>query len=260
MVKIITISFILIFTSFSSALTPIRDECINSLLDSEHINPNPFPHRHDFKISPSGKWVADAFTYMHYIGESWVSDSAKLYLFRYCYPSEKIFATSLYFNSIPGSLGIQLSGGSVGSILSNAWSPLEDTLYFEAWNSTINTKGKDTSEIFKIDISSITIGSVKASYREFVPQLLKTSNFPNPFIEITAIEYSLPIEGNVAINIFNSKGDLIKVIWQENQKKGSHLIKWNGKDNRGSQIADGIYYYQISCGEFISAKSIIKLK
>ncbi len=48
--------------------------------------------------------------------------------------------------------------------------------------------GKDTIEIFKIDISSITTGGVKASYREFAPQLLKPSNFPNPFIGTTIID------------------------------------------------------------------------
>jgi hypothetical protein len=56
------------------------------------------------------------------------------------------------------------------------------------------------------------------------PQLFKIANYPNPFYESLIIEYALPCDGYLAINIFNIKGELIRVLGQEKQIKGSHSI------------------------------------
>ncbi|MCB0280881.1 MAG: VCBS repeat-containing protein, partial [Calditrichaeota bacterium] len=42
------------------------------------------------------------------------------------------------------------------------------------------------------------------------PTEFSVSNFPNPFNPVTKIYYNLPIQGNVKIEIYNSKGQMIK--------------------------------------------------
>jgi flagellar hook assembly protein FlgD len=155
-------------------------------------------------------------------------------------------------------LGLYFITDNEGS-LGGSWDSKEDTVYFSAVHSTINTNDTVT-EVFKLDVSSITGGLVKATQQSLTPKLLKISSHPNPFSRVTNIEYSVPKEGYVAINIYSANGDLIKVLGQEKENQGLHHRMWDGKDNGGKPIADGIYYYQVISGDFISVKQLIKFR
>ncbi len=66
-------------------------------------------------------------------------------------------------------------------------------------------------------------------------------NYPNPFNEGTQIHFSLPEEHFVKLKIYNVQGQLVRTLVSENYKAGTHQIKWAGKDDRGRQVASGIY-------------------
>jgi hypothetical protein len=85
-------------------------------------------------------------------------------------------------------------------------------------------------------------------------------NYPNPFNPSTTIEYQVAKAGNVSINIYDINGRLIKVLVNENIIPGSHSVIWNGKDNKGSTVASGTYFYQVQAGDFVQAKKMILLK
>jgi flagellar hook assembly protein FlgD len=57
-----------------------------------------------------------------------------------------------------------------------------------------------------------------------------------------------------------SLGELIRVLGQERQVKGTYRKIWDGKDNKGHRMAEGSYYYQVISGDFISSKAMIKIK
>ncbi len=71
-------------------------------------------------------------------------------------------------------------------------------------------------------------------------------NFPNPFNPETSISYSLPKSGVVTIDIFNSKGQLIRSLVNEAKPAGKHTIIWNGTDNNNRPVASGIYLYRMT--------------
>jgi hypothetical protein len=66
-------------------------------------------------------------------------------------------------------------------------------------------------------------------------------NFPNPFSVTTNIWYKLENEAAIQLNIYNYTGQLIKVIDEGTQPKGSHSIEFNAKG-----LKDGVYLYSIS--------------
>jgi|WetSurMetagenome_2_1015567.scaffolds.fasta_scaffold34281_2 hypothetical protein len=248
---------IFILLSFLSALglSPIRDDCKSYLFNNTFNSPPYVSPQHYYSISPSGKWVFELCGF--FTSNSYEYDSIQLFIFQYCFPQEHIYLTSLYSRpSLKASMGFMNDlYGSYG----NTWDFKEDTVYFKLIGSTINTN--DTiREIFKIDVSSITGDQAKTIQQSLTPKLLKVSSHPNPFSQVTNIEYSVLKDNYVAINIYNSSGDLIKVLGQEKEKQGLHYKTWDGKDNNGNPIANGIYYYQVISGDFISAKTIIKIK
>jgi len=63
-------------------------------------------------------------------------------------------------------------------------------------------------------------------------------NFPNPFNGSTNIEYTLLNDGNVTLEIYDSRGDLIEVLVNLWQRKGTHIASWDA-----GQRASGIYFY-----------------
>lgn len=69
------------------------------------------------------------------------------------------------------------------------------------------------------------------------------SVYPNPFTNITNINFTLKSEGATYLAIYNLKGQQIKS-WKA-LPKGSHNLIWDGKDKEGKPVANGIYLLRI---------------
>lgn len=86
----------------------------------------------------------------------------------------------------------------------------------------------------------------------------KMRNFPNPFNLETTISYNIATKGLVCLEIYNSKGQLIKSLLNESQAKGEHTLTWNGKDDAGRSVASGLYLCRIiSAGQHESRKMLL---
>ncbi|MFA7289106.1 MAG: glycoside hydrolase family 3 C-terminal domain-containing protein [Melioribacteraceae bacterium] len=103
--------------------------------------------------------------------------------------------------------------------------------------------------------------SVEDEKESLLPVNFKLSNnYPNPFNPSTTIEYQLPKEGIVKIEIYNSLGQLVKVLSDLYQNAGKYSISWNGKDTNGSSVSSGIYFYRMSTEGFTLVKKMMLLK
>jgi photosystem II stability/assembly factor-like uncharacterized protein len=80
-------------------------------------------------------------------------------------------------------------------------------------------------------------------------------NYPNPFNPSTVIKYQLPADANVKIRLFNSIGEELKTLVNENKKAGIYEFQFNA-----SGFASGIYYYRIDSGNFTDTKKLVILK
>jgi hypothetical protein len=85
-------------------------------------------------------------------------------------------------------------------------------------------------------------------------------NYPNPFNSVCNIEYALPTNCHVTVAVYNILGQMVKVLLDEYQDAGSKLVKWDGKDERGKDVASGIYFYRLEAGEFSESKRMVMLK
>ncbi len=75
-------------------------------------------------------------------------------------------------------------------------------------------------------------------------------NYPNPFHFSTAIAFHLPQAARVELAIFNLLGQRVRTLLEENRNSGSHRVYWNGRDEAGNLVANGVYYYQLRAGNF----------
>ncbi|NIR50679.1 choice-of-anchor B family protein [candidate division KSB1 bacterium] len=85
-------------------------------------------------------------------------------------------------------------------------------------------------------------------------------NYPNPFNPETTISYQLAEQSPVKITIYNQIGKIVRTLLNASQTAGLHRIKWDGKDDAGRAMSSGIYFYQVTAGEFKDTKRMLLLK
>lgn len=82
-----------------------------------------------------------------------------------------------------------------------------------------------------------------------------SQNYPNPFNPTTTIRYTLPIAGNVQLNVYNVLGQVVSTLVNTHQEPGSHSVTFDA-----SQFSSGIYFYGLRAGAYAEMKRMILVK
>ncbi len=82
-----------------------------------------------------------------------------------------------------------------------------------------------------------------------------SQNFPNPFNPTTKINYTIPVDSRVTLQIFAITGELVKELVNENQSAGTYIVDFNASD-----LANGTYIYRINAGGFVQARKMMLIK
>jgi hypothetical protein len=85
-------------------------------------------------------------------------------------------------------------------------------------------------------------------------------NFPNPFNPSTTIRYDMKEKGLVRIKIYNVAGELVRTLVDEMKNAGAYSIAWDGRNNAGSGVASGIYFYKMETRAFSQTKKMVVLR
>jgi hypothetical protein len=70
-------------------------------------------------------------------------------------------------------------------------------------------------------------------------------NFPNPFNPQTQIAFDLPSAGRAEIRIYDVLGRLIRTLVDEKRPAGHQILRWDGRDDGGREVASGAYFYRL---------------
>jgi hypothetical protein len=87
-----------------------------------------------------------------------------------------------------------------------------------------------------------------------------SSSYPNPFNQEASISFNLPKSTKADLAIYNTKGQKVKTLLNGNQKAGVSKVIWNGIDDNGTQVSNGIYYYRLQTGTKTLTHKLILLK
>ena len=88
---------------------------------------------------------------------------------------------------------------------------------------------------------------------------LQATVFPNPFTNVATIHFDLQNDGKVVLDIININGQLINRLLEAEVKAGSHEIKWNGDEQGGNIVTDGIYFFRLQNEEGIVTGKLLKM-
>ena len=85
-------------------------------------------------------------------------------------------------------------------------------------------------------------------------------NYPNPFNPTTTIEYEISKRSYLTLTIYNITGQKVRTLVNGYHSAGTHLVKWDGKDNNGNLLPSGVYFYELRSNDQVARQKMTLLK
>ncbi len=80
---------------------------------------------------------------------------------------------------------------------------------------------------------------------------------PNPFFRTTQLRYTLHRKQPTTILIYDLTGRTVRTLLNTIQNPGRYTLVWDGKDNSGRQLANGIYICRFTAGDYQTNTKLI---
>jgi len=98
------------------------------------------------------------------------------------------------------------------------------------------------------------VGSAEAD----APERALAVASPNPFEGSTVIRFALPADGRARLLLFDSAGRRLRTLADGDLAAGPHVVRWDGRDDRGSPVASGVYFARLeSRGWVVNTKVVL---
>jgi hypothetical protein len=92
-----------------------------------------------------------------------------------------------------------------------------------------------------------------------------SQNYPNPFNPTTIIKFNVQdskfkVHIPTTLKIYNILGQKVRTLVDEPKAAGTYEVIWDGKDDRGRDVASGIYFYKLIAGFYQETKKMVLMK
>jgi len=87
-------------------------------------------------------------------------------------------------------------------------------------------------------------------------------NYPNPFNPSTQIAYFVPetSDGQVSLVVYDVTGARVRTLENGIKTPGRHVAIWDGRNDYGTQVGSGVYFYRMTQEGFTATKKMLLLK
>jgi hypothetical protein len=108
-------------------------------------------------------------------------------------------------------------------------------------------------DAFEIDGTATAAGDLPK-------QFALLPNYPNPFNPSTTIRFQVPSHTHVALRVYDVSGALVRTLVNESKAPGAYALEWDGRDDRGTTVSSGVYFYRLVAGEFSDVRKMTLVK
>ena len=102
------------------------------------------------------------------------------------------------------------------------------------------------------------LGGVDRTVRGLPVERLQV--YPNPANPSTQLRYSLNAAGAVRLTVYSATGQQVRELVSEWQEVGGHTASWDGRDQRGREVASGLYLVRLKAGEKMQTQKIALIR
>jgi hypothetical protein len=132
-------------------------------------------------------------------------------------------------------------------------------LLIESWDKNHQLGTKIIPLTFCID----TTTSVQWIDAGKPDKMVLLKNYPNPFNAVTSIQYAVrgrqtPVR--TTLRLYNLLGQKVRTLVDAEMTPGSYQVIWDGKDDRGEEVASGVYLCRLKAGSHLETKKMVLLK
>ena len=124
--------------------------------------------------------------------------------------------------------------------------------------------GKAWFDDFSVVKMVVAPGSAIQPKEKDIPEIPERfalhQNYPNPFNPVTTIQYDLPHQTHVSIDIYNIMGQHVKTLVNAVQSPGSYSLIWDATNDRGALAPSGMYLYVLKTNEQQLSKKMVLLR
>jgi photosystem II stability/assembly factor-like uncharacterized protein len=226
--------------------------------------------------APSGsRWYYEVFVNPHDTQELYVGMGGDIYKSKNGGKTWELYMNNIYMISISpkdANLMLAVRSSEIKSGMMMSWDK------GKTWQSMDTGWHRPIVYFLKYDVCNphkVYAGTVQSGLwswtieptqvTEYIPDKKNSKynlrqNYPNPFNENTIIEYQVPNNETVNIEIYNLLSQRIVTLVDEKQTAGFHKTSWHGKDESGINVASGVYLYYLNSGNFFGGKKMILLR
>ena len=62
------------------------------------------------------------------------------------------------------------------------------------------------------------------------------------------------------LEIYDVLGQKVRVLVDEKQAGGQYRVMWDGRDEMGSEVSSGVYFYRLQADSFRAVRKLILIK
>ena len=122
----------------------------------------------------------------------------------------------------------------------------------------------DESKLFAVgryNVQEYSCDYVSVNDHQIPVLVTNLSNYPNPFNPETTISFNLSESGQATLEIYNIKGQKVKILIDAYLSKGEFSTTWNGRDSNNKHVSSGEYIAKLKVvGDNVIVQKMILLK
>jgi flagellar hook assembly protein FlgD len=120
-----------------------------------------------------------------------------------------------------------------------------------------------TGTVYYDDVTVQVIGTTTGvtDRNSGVPKTFElANNYPNPFNPTTVIRFGVPSASDISIVVYNVLGQKVRSLANGPVAAGFHEVTWDGRDDLGTVVQSGVYFYRLETGPTAIVKKMLFVK
>ena len=142
-------------------------------------------------------------------------------------------------------------------VFNEVFNPADST-----YTRTVREAKPNPNRVFLRVLSGDGISVDIVNERVIVPSdYVLHGNYPNPFNPSTTFSFTLPIDKQISVRIYDVTGRMVRTLIDgEWYAAGTHQATWDGNADSGSPVASGTYLYTLEYGNFRQSRTMLLVK
>ena len=113
--------------------------------------------------------------------------------------------------------------------------------------------------VYKLS-STVSVATAPLSSNSTPEKFGLTFNQPNPVRVSTRFAYTLSAAASIRLAIYDVLGREVALLFSGEKAPGVYSVFWEGRDQHNTLLPNGIYFYRLQAGDFMSTRKLVILR